>query len=72
MPKLLDVVSLNIALPIAGLAIGSEGTIVEDFGTAYMIEFLNSEGYTIAVETVSADDVSLVWESPTPKRQSAI
>lgn len=72
MPKLLDVVSLNIALPIAGLAIGSEGTIVEDFGTAYMIEFMDAEGYTLAVETVSAYDVNLVWESPAPKRQSAI
>ena len=70
MPKLLDVVAINTDLPTVGLAAGAEGTIVDDYGPAYMVEFLGADGYTVAVETVPAGDVTLVWEAPTVWEQS--
>jgi hypothetical protein len=64
MAKLLDVVALKADRQDAGLMAGAEGVIVEDFADAYMIEFLDSEGYTVALETIPSSDVVLVWEAP--------
>ena len=55
----LDVVKL--VKDFNGLPAGTEGTIVLEYdGTAYEVEFVDSEGETIDVLTTPADMIALV------------
>ena len=57
--KLLDIVRL--VKEFNGLSAGTEGTIVVEYdGTAYEVEFVDSEGETIDVLTTPADIIALV------------
>lgn len=57
--KELDVVKL--VKDFNGLPAGTEGTIVLEYdGTAYEVEFVDSEGETIDVLTTPADMIALV------------
>lgn len=66
----LDVVRLRRDRPEDGLAAGAKGTVVLVYpgGRDYEVEFLDDEGWTIAVCTVSADEV-VPTEAP-QKRQA--
>lgn len=56
--KLLDVVALTKDLPEQNLYKGQVGTVVEvyDFDT-FEVEFLDTQGKTYALETLSANQV---------------
>ena len=57
--KLLDIVRL--VKEFNGLPASTEGTIVLEYdGTAYEVEFVDSEGETIDVLTTPADIIALV------------
>lgn len=57
--KLLDIVCL--VKEFHGLPSGTEGTIVLEYdGTAYEVEFVDSEGETIDVLTTPADMIAPV------------
>lgn len=57
--KELDVVKLKTEF--GGLAAGTEGTIVLEYdGTAFEVEFVDSDGDTIDVLTTPADILELV------------
>lgn len=59
--KELDVVKLVRAFN--GLPVGTEGTVVLEYdGTAYEVEYVDSEGETIDVLTTPADMIELVDE----------
>lgn len=49
-------------LPAAGLEVGDVGTviIVYDRGKAYQVEFVAADGRTLAVETLTADQIEPV------------
>ena len=56
-------------MPGVELGIGSQGYIVEIFGDheAYMVEFLDEEGYTTHLTTLYAEMVTVVWQRETKK-----
>lgn len=57
--RLLDIVRL--VKEFNGLPAGTEGTIVLEYdGTAYEVEFVDSEGETIDVLTTPANMIALV------------
>jgi hypothetical protein len=57
----LDVVALTEAF--GSLAKGSLGTVVEVLSDdAFEVEFINDEGYTLAIETLTRDSLRKVWE----------
>jgi hypothetical protein len=59
--ELLDVVALTEAF--GSLAKGSLGTVVEVLSDdAFEVEFINDEGYTLAIETLTRDSLRKVWE----------
>jgi hypothetical protein len=59
--QLLDVVALTEAF--GSLAKGSLGTVVEVLSDdAFMVEFIDDRGYTLAIETLTRDSLRKVWE----------
>lgn len=59
--QLLDVVALT--KDIGNLGKGSLGTVVEVWSDdAFEVEFINDEGYTLAIETLRRDCLQKVWE----------
>ena len=59
----LDVIALNTDLPGDGLRAGDTGTVVHIFHrprTAYEVEFTDSDGRTVAMVTLAADQFRLV------------
>ena len=59
--QLLDVVALTE--DCGSLAKGSLGTAVEVWSDdAFEVEFINDEGYTLAIETLTRDCLQKVWE----------
>jgi hypothetical protein len=60
--KELDLVALRKPLPDRGLVVGDVGTIVlkHDDGAAYEVEFVVADGGTIAVETLTPDELEPV------------
>jgi hypothetical protein len=57
--KLFDVVELVDPLPGRGLPLGSVGTIVHELPeNFYMVEFMNEEGTTIALEEISGTSLA--------------
>ncbi|GAB4973895.1 MULTISPECIES: DUF4926 domain-containing protein [Mycobacterium] len=67
-PQELDVVQLLRPLPEHNLPAGATGTVVIDYTTysdrdlppAYEVEFVNSDGTTQALVTISEDDIEVV------------
>jgi hypothetical protein len=58
--QLLDVVALTEAF--GSLAKGSLGTVVEVLSDdAFMVEFIDDHGYTLAIETLRRDCLRKVW-----------
>ena len=63
-PELFDVVELLVDLSDSEVKVGELGTIVEEYGNcAYEVEFANSEGETIEMRALNADQFIVVWKS---------
>ena len=63
--KLLDVVALLVDKPDEGLVVGQVGTVVEVLAPdAYEIEFLDSQGKTIAVTELKRFEVLVLKHEP--------
>ncbi len=63
-PELFDVVELLVNLPEAGLQLGAQGAIVEQYPDQfYEVEFANGAGETIALVTLMAPQFVVVWRS---------
>jgi hypothetical protein len=63
-PELFDVVELLVNLPEAGLQLGAQGAIVEQYpDQSYEVEFANGTGETIALVTLAAAQFVVVWRS---------
>ena len=62
-----DLVALLTDLPTINLTRGDVGTVAHVYksGSLYEVEFVNAKGDTMAVETLSADQVRKVDESRT-------
>ena len=60
--KELDLATLRQDLPAYGLIAGDIGTVVQVYasGEAYEVEFLTTDGRTLTVETLQADQVNPV------------
>lgn len=58
----LDLVALLTDRPAIGLRRGAVGTVVHIYGSndLYEVEFINAKGDTVAVETLSADEIRAV------------
>jgi hypothetical protein len=71
--KELDMVALERDLPTYGLRTGDVGTIVHDYdgGAAYEVEFVRTDGDTIAVVTLTPKDVRPLEESEIRRLTSA-
>ena len=68
-PQLFDVVALTSPAPEHGLVAGKTGTIVEVYDApreAYEVEFIDEDGYTLAVFPLTPDEfeVKIPWETP--------
>lgn len=72
-----DVVRVKRAIPDAGIAAGTEGVVVSLFSkpnAAFLVEFSDDEGRTVATEALLPDDLDLVWSAksdPASHRQAA-
>jgi hypothetical protein len=64
-PELYDVVELLVDLPERNLQAGMQGTILEDYGTAYEVEFANSQGETIEHLALKPEQFIVVWQDST-------
>ena len=65
-PELFDVVELLVDLPEFNLRAGVQGTIVESYqDNNYEIDFSNSEGETLVLCTLSAQQFIVVWSAKT-------
>lgn len=65
-PALLDVVALGEPLPEHHLPAGTQGTIVETFtkpDRAYLVEFTNDQGETVAEVVLRPHQFSVVWRA---------
>jgi hypothetical protein len=63
--QLLDVVSLLQDLPELGLIRGQVGTIVEMYELdVFEVEFIDSNGRTYALETLSASVLTILHHQP--------
>lgn len=63
-PGLLHVVQLARALPEHGVAAAAEGTVVEVFPgdrPAYLVEFSDDEGATLAELVLEPDQLNATW-----------
>jgi hypothetical protein len=77
-PEEYDVVQLRRDMPEHGLSAGSRGAVVMDYskhsgGTrlpAYEVEFVDSDGLTQALVTVSEDDLEVVSRPDSGTRRS--
>jgi hypothetical protein len=58
-PKELDLAALTRELPSRGLKAGDVGTVVfvYNHGRAFEVEFVAADGSTVAVETLTSDQV---------------
>lgn len=75
-PQLFDVIKLKAPASEHGLPAGKSGTIVEVYGApreAYEVEFLDEDGYTLAVFPLTPDEfeVTIPWEAPVAQEANA-
>jgi hypothetical protein len=66
MIKEYDVIKLRKSLPANNLKVGAEGTVLIVYNEpglprAYEVEFLSNDGKSLAVITLTDDDVEKVW-----------
>ena len=67
----LDPVALTVDVPEHGLKRGEVGTVVLTHdGKGYEVEFVNLRGHTLAVISLSADQVRPVVETEIPPARS--
>lgn len=71
-PVLFDGVELLVDLPEENLKAGTVGAIVEDFGSAYEVEFSNSDGETLALCTLTPNQLRVVWSAETKSWVSVV
>ena len=64
-PALFDVIELLIDLPEHSVTAGMQGTIVEEYGTAYEVEFCDLRGVTIALVALKPEQFTVIWQSST-------
>ncbi|MGC1310518.1 MAG: DUF4926 domain-containing protein [Phormidesmis sp.] len=65
-PELFDVVELLVNLPEHDQSIGGQGTIVECYDDHdFEVEFVNDDGETTALCTLSSEQFIVVWKSAT-------
>ncbi|BAU10065.1 hypothetical protein LEP3755_05450 [Leptolyngbya sp. NIES-3755] len=64
-PEVFDVVELLEDMPARNLKLGMQGTILEDYGTAYEVEFADDHGATIEMLALKPDQFVVVWRSVT-------
>lgn len=60
--KELDIVKTVVAIPKAGITVGTVGTIVHVANKpslAYLVEFANNKGETLAEEFLTAEEITL-------------
>ncbi len=71
MPVELDPVVLTVDVPEHSLKRGDVGTVVLTHdGKGYEVEFVNLQGHTLAVISLSADQVRAVAETEVPHARS--
>lgn len=71
MPVELDPVVLTVDVPEHSLKSGDVGTVVLTHdGKGYEVEFVNLQGHTLAVISLSADQVRAVAETEVPHARS--
>lgn len=65
MTEELDVVALTRPFPEYGLPSGESGTVVDlsPDGKWFMVEFITTDGQTIALEDFEADAIRLIWRA---------
>jgi hypothetical protein len=58
-----NLVRLREAMPAANLPRGAVGTIVQVFEqpAAFLVEFTDAQGQTLAMEAVKAESLDLLW-----------
>lgn len=60
--QLLDVVQLNVNLPVEGLMAGATGTVVEVFSPDnFLVEFADDHGRTLAITLLQREQLRVVW-----------
>lgn len=65
-PELFNVIKLLVNLPEHNLYSGVQGAIVECYSDkAYEVEFINSDGESIALCTLSLQQFIVVWKAKT-------
>jgi hypothetical protein len=63
-PELFDVVELLVTLPESNLHVGVRGAIVDCYADGnYEVEFSDSWGETIALCTLSSEQILVVWNA---------
>jgi Domain of unknown function (DUF4926) len=65
-PDLFDVIELLVDVPESNLRAGDRGAVVEKHSNrAYEVEFANSKGETLALCTLSTEQMLVIWQSKT-------
>ncbi len=65
-PDLFDVVELLVDVPKSNLKAGDRGAVVEKYNDRVCeIEFTNSKGETLALCTLSAEKMLVIWQVKT-------
>lgn len=65
-PDLFDVIELLVDVPKSNLRAGNRGAVVEKYGDRdYEIEFTNSKGETLALCTLSTEQILVIWQAKT-------
>jgi len=65
-PALFDVVEILYPLPEENLPAGSQGTLVHELaGDVFQVEFVNDNGETTALCTLSSQQFIVVWQADT-------
>ena len=63
-PELFDVVELWVNLPEAGLQVGAQGPIVEQYAPdSYEVEFVNESGETIVLVVLKISQFVIAWQA---------
>jgi hypothetical protein len=67
-PELFDVIELLVDLPEENLRAGVRGATVECYEDGkYEVEFINKEGETLALSTLSSEKFIVVWKAKTKR-----
>lgn len=64
----IDVVELKRDIPVASLRAGMRGTVVHVYKSnseRYEVEFLDQEGETLTLLTLSGEDLIKIWDAAT-------